>query len=99
MDFVLQISFFRSECEKEDAVRADEHLDKLLPELTHFCNYVRDYVLNYMGKVPKKDNQVDYLETIFNPLPPLSLFITKAIVMSSQNHRPPQTVTSFIDDP
>ena len=26
-------------------------------------------------------------------------FITKALVLSSQNHCPPKTVTSFMDDP
>ena len=32
----------------------DDHLEKLLPELTHYCTYVRDYVINHMGKVPAR---------------------------------------------
>jgi hypothetical protein len=27
----------------------------MLPELTSFCNYIRDYVLNHMGKVPARE--------------------------------------------
>ena len=58
----FQIVFLNSEAEKDGSESADDQLDKLLPELTHFCGYVRDYVANHMGKVPPRDEDDDDYE-------------------------------------
>ena len=66
----FQIAFLNSEVEKDGCERAEDQIDKLLPELTHFCGYIRDYVANHMGKVPPREDddddevdEVSFLET------------------------------------
>jgi hypothetical protein len=55
----FQIAFLNSEIEKDGCERAEDQIDKLLPELTHFCGYIRDYVANHMGKVPPREDDDD----------------------------------------
>lgn len=48
--------YFNEQSEKGNSEEADAHLDKLLPELTRYCGYVRDYVANHMGKVTARED-------------------------------------------
>jgi hypothetical protein len=38
-------------------------MEKILPELSIFCNYVREYVTNFMGKMIDADATADVDET------------------------------------
>jgi hypothetical protein len=53
------VAFLHDESSQGRSESAELQLDKLLPELTYFCGYVRDYVLNHMGKVPPRDDDDD----------------------------------------
>ena len=56
---MFQVVFYHGEAEKGTSEEAENFVDKLLPELTAFCNYVRDYVVNHMGKVPPREDDDD----------------------------------------
>jgi hypothetical protein len=45
MDFVFQVKFLYNEAHERGVEDAETQLDKLLPELTDFCNYIREFFL------------------------------------------------------
>ena len=62
----IQAAYFNEQSEKGISEDADANLDKLLPELTRYCNYVRDYVANHMGKVPPREDEEEPDEVGFD---------------------------------
>ena len=86
--------------ESERGIEAvDDQLDKLLPELTHFCNYVRDYVINHMGKVPPRgedESETEVDEEELEAYEVAGCFVAKQLIEMTSYFDMADEVTSHI---